>query len=365
MAWQLIERADSRYPGGAGFSFENSRSMVVYIAGVETAQDVHDMLTNILGGVDFNGAGRLARTLPKANPFFPHHFAARISSITGIGVNSVGTTEFDFAADPIASYSTDPLASQFALYKSPRGFYELRIEFEPRTYQVLPDDDVAGSNLSYYEVDGSAAIGFNGREYERFVTPETTPAPTLAYAQLGQLQFFTGTGTVSDSTPHPKVFPGFPFTVLPDGQFSLTWHQVPYSLIDDSTHPMNTYIGKVNQTEFFGRRPGSLLYMGAKVVRRYLPPVPNIDITAQGVTFRQEFLCDLQFNFNFTARTVTDPPTFTNRNWITDGWNCQPYRLNGKFYYVGTGNSETNYRTPNHLSAPMELLFRCPTDADA
>ena len=354
MAWTLTERADSRYPGGAGLSFENGRSVVNYMLRVETIEDVQDALKHILGAVDFNGEGGLTRVLPKANPFLPHHFAARVSSIVGAGRNSVADVTYDFAAEPIAL--------QCALYTSPNGIYDIRVEFEPKPYQVLPDEDIVTPPLTYYDYDGSTVTAITNAEYERFTVPDGNPAPTLAYAQTGQLQFYTGTGTVSDTTAHEKTFSGFPFTVLPDGKFSLTWHQVPFDLISDSMHPMWTYVGKVNQQEFFGRKPGSLLYMGPKVVRRYLPPVPEIDITGSGVTFRMTYLADILFDFNFTAREVTDPPTFSNKNWIADGWNCQPFRLDGKFYYVGLSVESANARIPNHLSAPMQMLFSCPIE---
>jgi len=350
MAWVLLERADSRYPGGVGVSFENGRSSASYILQIETIDDVNDALTYILGGVQIDGGGRLTRTLPKANPFLPHHFATRITSLTGIGKNSVAETTYDFAAEP--------LALSYALYSTPRGFYDIRIDFEPRMYQVLPDDDIEPTLLTWIDTDGSGVADTDSREHYRYVVPIYDPAPTLAYAQTGQLAFYTGGGGV----PNSQTLSNFPFTILPDGKFTLTWYQVPVSIVDDPTHPMHKFVGRINQKEFFNRPPGSLLYMGPKVLRRYLPPVPNIDVAASGITFRQEFLCDILFDFNYTARTVTDPPSFANGNWITDGWNTQVRFFDGKFYYVGINTETAQDRRPLYLSAPMELLFQCPTE---
>lgn len=365
IGWSLKERAGSTSPGGIGMSFDSGKSWNTYTLSLYDTDDLREAILYILGGVDIAGNGALSRQLPKANPLMPHHFASRITSIVGQGVNVVAE------ADPL---SAEPIFPYYALYQSvpaggatTGGVYEVRVEFEPRPYDVIPDEEISvKADDTYYNDAGVATLSpwILNSEYQRFTDFEIDPTPTLAYAQIGQMSYYTGSAVVSDTSPHQKTYAGFPFTVLPDGVFRVIWYQVPYALAFEADHPMHAFVGRVNQREFLGRPAGSLLYMGAKF-RRYLPPVPEYDSLSTGLTFRNAKVCDVIFTFNYTGRRATDPPNFAavNRNWIADGWNTQPWRGDGKFYYVGNSNGTDtpSRRVPQFLSAPMQYLFSVKT----
>ncbi len=350
MSWTLIERADSRSPGGLGASYEGARSWAMYNLTVDTIDDVHNHLLWMLGGVSL-GAGKLRRRLPKANPFMPWHYATRIVSITGVGVN--------VAAPTVPALAAEAAAIQYALYSRPRGKYEVRVEYEPRDLDVLPDAEVTAAPLPWYAPDGTLAASDSNDEYRRFTTDMGDSAPSLSYYQHGQATFKRA---AIASRPHGYTASGFPFMVLPDGTLSLVWTMVPYSLCDDFSHWMHTLVGTVNQNRFFNRPPGALLYMGAKW-RRYLPPVLSPTLLLSGRSFKRERVADVTYNFMQTNRQVTDPPTLLNRNWIAAGWNCEPFLPTREFYYISAGAASAGVATwvPRFGSAPHELLFAVPT----
>lgn len=349
MSWTLIERADSRSPGGLGASYEGARSWALYNLSVDTVDDVHQHLLWMLGGVSM-GAGKLNRRLPKANPFVPWHYASRLVSVQGVGVNAVADTA-DLAAEAVAL--------QYALYSRPRGRYEVKVEFEPRDLDVLPDAEVTAQPLTWTAADGTSVTSDSNDEYLRFTNDQGDSAPSLSYYQHGQVTFKRANTALR---PHGYTASGFPFTVLPDGSFTLVWHMVPYSLCDDFTHWMHTLVGTVNQRRFFNRPPGSLLYMGAKW-RRYLPPVLPPVAVLSGRAFKRDRVADVTFNFLQTTRQVTDPPSLPNANWVAAGWNCEPFLPTGEFFYAGPGAGHlgAGFWRPRFYSAPHELLFAVPT----
>ena len=109
---------------------------------------------------------------------------------------------------------------------------------------------------------------------------EVTPAPEVAWNQAGTAAFCTGSG----ASPHAQSFPGYPYVILPDSRLVLTWHFVPYALVLDPDHPIHTKVGRVNQLEFLGRPPGSLLYE-APAIRRYTPAVPEFALWPETAAF--------------------------------------------------------------------------------
>ncbi len=193
------------------------------------------------------------------------------------------------------------------------------------------------------------------------------PAPETAFAQQGQLKFFTS----GSSAPSGFTFSGFPRIVIPKATVTLTWFEVPFDYILSANSTLVEFVGRINQLDWFGWDAGTLLYVGSKVLRRYTPPFPDRTTSAGGgATFSTSKLMDIALTFEETVRETPSAPTHgagntnttvANRSYVIAGHNLQPWFGSANtakgFYYAGQVG---DVKTPVFDSAPMQLLFTDP-----
>lgn len=167
----------------------------------------------------------------------PYLYATQIPKCVGYGVPTQG---------PMIS-NQDAAIHRYA---------KLTVLYETLTYDILEDSEVTTR-------DG------NGNPFEagieRYVTPQV--GPQAQYLTLPQGAFnFVGLGT-------PVL--GQPGLIVPNYDFSLTWHQIPQAAVATrlfnrtlETPDIDLCLGKVNKVAFCGCRPGTLLLVAAALKRQ-------------------------------------------------------------------------------------------------
>jgi len=356
----LVERLDERSPARAAFSSEGGSHIEVYLSDSQLTIDLEQAaLLEILGDSDTQeGEGRLIRRLPLCHPKWPWLFA-REAQIRWLGLRDPTSNDTGYLEPADVTLEAPAITDQTFRYVRT----EIEITFAPRPYEVFSDALLAPESFTYFDFNGVIQPAVDSREYLRYTDQQIDGAPQVASAQHGQLVFRTGGG----GSPDKQTFSGFPYIFLPDAELSVTWYQVPYSLFTDTSHPMWTLIGTVNQTEFLGRPPGSLLYRLPKA-RRYTPVSPFFSEDLGTTAFTAEKQCDITFSFTYTARRATDPPNLaaTNGSWVADGHNTQPFFRDRKYYTVTAPDTLPPVgplpqdKVPLLMSAPHQLLFSCP-----
>lgn len=349
MSLDLLLRIADHSPGRAGFGVEGGNAEELFITrGPLEADEIKELVIDILGDVEIDSANyRLKRILPGAHPMYYNLFASKVE-IQGLGAKDNANVSLALPVDPFLE--AEPICDMYWRYVR----QAIKVSFTPRPYAILKDDSINPLTLTWTDSEEVSVDSRDSREHLRFTHAEIDPAPERVSATHGQWAF----RTESEAAPNDHPFPGFPWTVVPNGQFRVVWSQVPYSLANDFTHPMHTFVGKVNQIEFMGHAPGKLLYMGAKF-RPYTPHFPTFETITGSTAFSAEKLCDITFMFDYTTRSVSDRPTALGNNWIYDGWNVYPWWFTQKYYTVSAGDSANpNEWTPPYFSAPMQLLFQ-------
>lgn len=364
----IFQRVGMRSPGRGGFSQEGARFEELYITEEPLSrEDLTEVLRAIIGDVDRDGSGRLKRTLPAAHPDFPW-LVARDVNIQYLGMRDSDGNVAE-AVDADGALEVKPIVDSSTRYVR----VELVVTFDSRPYDIVPDDQIEPAELTYYAVDDDAtATGSftNSKEYLRYTDSWRTQNVEIASFTLGQQVFRTDGGSAPGGST-PSSFPGTPFIVLPNGRFVIRWFFVPWDLTEIEDHPMWTTVCHVNQTTFFNKRPGSLLYLGPEI-RRYQPSFPTYQddpFSDTSTVFVAAKLCDIDFIFLWTGRRATDPPDLAavSGNWIADGHNAQPWAKDRQFYTVtapvtnsADNASPTAEWVPTYPSSEFRRLFECP-----
>lgn len=330
-----------RSPSRADFTLQAGRANLVQQV---LDADLDDTLVDILGSVKANGDGRLVRNLPKAHPRWSWLYASHIVGVQGIGLYS----KFEGTAVPVDDINILPA---YAIYP----LYELTIECVQRPFAVVPDTQISMQGGSWYDEDGALHAFNYATEFDRFVDVEVIPTPTTITAQRGDMKFETESG----DAPDQHTFVGTPRLYLQVSGLLIRWFNVPYSYITNPNSYFEKYKGRVNQNTVTIQDnewlPGRLLFVDYKAVR-YTPVKPEVDLLlgSQNV-FSTAKLCDVEIICQLTRRTQEDAPTPTNKNYVADGHNLQPWLQTREFYYATTAMG-----VPTWLSFPFEILFTDP-----
>lgn len=354
------ETVEVNAPSTAGFSPDGGRAVSTYLLdsanpGPVTATILADTVTELLGTTEYAlGTGGLKRTPPKAHPMFPWLYASSISSIRGIGE----FTTVDNTAPGAPAIALDvPTLDKYALYDQ----YLLTVEFLPRMYPIVVDDNIQQLGFQWYpETGGGTTVKpfIYYPEWQRYLDVNVQTQNDNITGQQGTMAFESTTVGIDLHTLQSGAR-----MYLPNEIITYTWFGVPYRYMTSSKSYINRWRGRINQNSFLGPGGqvfgvGSLLYLSASPMK-YTPSVPKL-VTGENGTdiFSSDKLCNIVFTFLATYRTATDlKPANANKNYVQGGHTLLPYLPDRKFHYAVSSTAD---KTPAFLSYPMELLFTDP-----
>lgn len=366
MSYTWLEATDNRSPTGAGFSQEGGKCVSTWYLDAPTLSDLTNAPKAILGFVDIaKGSGAFAGqrliTPPICDPVYSQLFAESITGIRGVGQYTLA----DGNSPPDASIT--PISTHFALYPK----YEYTVNFAPRPYNVMADNDIDVHHDSYYPETNGGTTGlpyFYFDEYLRYTTYDFTPANEAVTAQLGQMTFN------STSSCNGSPYQGTAKMFLPNQILKVTMFNVPYRwILSDNSYIAGcsrrpSWIGRINQTAFYFLDgilfdAGSLMYLGYQV-QKFQPPVPGLETI--GGTQVYEKICTVTMNFLWTRRylpsgeTPARPPS--NGNYVVGGHNLLPWFVDRQFHYADAVPNTGLGSEPvcEFLSAPLQLLWTDP-----
>ena len=336
-----------RQTTNAKFSMETGSATLVGFIDAAAENSIWfegDLINEVLGYCETDGLGGLMRTLPLAHPQYPWLFASELT-ITGLGFDQQASSSSQiFEAPPIAS---------FAVYKR----YQYQITFTQRPYILLQDVSIPSEAIEYYDADGTQQFEGNvPREYWRFTDYEEYPSAEFLTAQQGQFTFDRQDLEVPDG----NTVPGQLRLLQRKSTIKFRWYQVPNHYLTSEYSYIKAAQGTVNQLEWNGWMPGTLLFAGCNVLKRYTPPNPEPDPWMDG-TIGNAKLIDLEFIFQYFDPGLEAPPvTPTNPNHVVGGHNLLPWMAagGGKYYYA-RGGENVDY-APIYNSYPYQLIFKDP-----
>ena len=354
---ELLEMFDKISPSKASFQTDGGSATMDFII---SRDFVPSMVSEILGSVYKVGdkSGRLVRKLPAAHPYYDWLYASKINNIEGIDPYGRQLGE-DHQTNKSLNYIYD-----FMTYSK----YKVQIQFEPRPYLMVNDDDLKGQaqELKWYYNTKDEFIKFSDpREYLRFVDLECEPNAEFLSSPQGQFFFKTKDnaapgGVGNAATPVSNQNGGGINLLIVKRRIKMTWFFVPYEIV--FAENVTDGLGKVNQYSFYGFPPGSLLLEGTEV-KRYPPPEQLIKSDPINGGPVAQKLCDITFVFNSIMqanRDLSDKSPDSTKFKICYGHHLVPRPGELKYHYV-----ETNYPSsallgnrPVYESYPMERLFR-------
>jgi hypothetical protein len=338
------EKVASLSPSTSGFGRDVGQGTVPLIV---FGDRFNVAIRDILGHVRRQGGGLLQRDLPARHPYHPWMVADRITNVQGVGkpttrAAALGTDGVGLILD----YANYPL-------------YQFNVSFTHQPYACLDDSNIQLTRDTWFDEAGDPRPTAYSNEFQRFTSYETLPAVDVVTATHGFQKFRREDGDV----PANFGYAGAPRIVTGRATLKVTWHFVPYSLIEDPKSPIVKYLGRINQKPWtLGNRTyqaGDLRY-DAVGARRYLPPLPD-SVSINGVlAFSNAYFCDLVFQFEVCQRSVVSPPFTRNQNWIAAGWNSRAWWNDGKFYYVTAQNADPTKQRPTYESFLVQHLFTDP-----
>lgn len=355
--YDFVERVADRGPARAGFTLDGGIATATYIV---RADGVEERILDVLGACEPNGDGGLARRLPGAHPRWWWMFAARIVDLVGIGQDAADVSGSRVAA--AEELEAPALLPEY--WRHPR--YEMQVEYARPMYALLSDEEIAAETIEWVDEDDSLVIEEVYPEWRRFCWIEKISDPEVAYVQQGGMVFRRGDGgAIGSPDPHKRTFHGYPRVGLPRAQLRVHWYAVPYSYVLSQDSFFDQYAFRINQIEWMGYPPGSLLYTNVVVNRVYAPPVPDVEPWFDSTVPSAELLCDLTINLLHTRRAVPSPHEFSNGNWLGVGWNTEPFvQTPGEFHTVssvsGNPDDDPDKQRPKFLSFPIQKLFQDP-----
>lgn len=338
----------------------SNRKYVVYGLNPNDASGMHQMIVDILGNtnpktVEGGRRGGIERVLPRCDPVWPWLVADEMGGVTGLGVYQPVLRPTNFEVEPIGGWPYYPT-------------YSFNVNFLKPPYGLLNDEKInVRTGQHYFADDGSTVSNVTyAEEWKRFTFYPVDPQFNYVTATAGQMVFRNNAG--GDPDPNGKLFRGMPRIALPDYLVRFQWFEVPYRYVISQNSNLNKFQGRLNQNSWYNWPVGALLYLGYRVTDIYSPPVVAMNPVAGGgagasLVADEDKLCDLEFNFLATKRTVNGAPVPAQGNWISAGHNLLPWLMNKKFHYAtvrppGVDNSAK--WMPSWLSFPFELLFTDP-----
>lgn len=359
-----LEHVESVSPSSAGASMEDARSVRNYfLEGSPTATNLNEVITDLVGQVNpAVGDGRVNRQLPKTDPVFQSWLCSGIQEMRGWGKPTK-------TAVPL-NISTSPASGFYGAYPT----YQIKTEFRPRPYAVLPNSSIVVSTASYWNRDGDRKYFLSANEWLRFTDYTQTPMNNFVTAKTGQMRFHTASGTAPGANAPNKigsVFTESPRMLLPDSVIKMIWYLVPFRYVSSINSYLQRFVGYINQTDWYNWKKGQLLFMGA-TPHKFTPPFQRFfNIFGVNIGQEKDKLCNIELTFIYTSRTGTDVPTsgsfFPNANWIAAGHNLLPWLATRKFYYVTsydtTNPADQTKWFPSWPSVPFEFLFTDPDTA--
>lgn len=335
----------------AVFTAEGGKSNRLWQITPENVDDLIDAFPTILGTCDYEatGTGRLARTLPLADPLYAWLYASGINHVEGYGkYNKVN-------ADPTLEAPGFPAGTFWDQYR-------LSVDSAQRPFPILPDYSINTRTGTWYVETGAgttAATYTVADEQNRYCTWNLEPQNDYITQQRGAMVFDSG------DVANGKSFQAMPKIYLPNSLYTVTWYYVPVRLLISAKSYLQRWRGRINQNLMYGPdgmafNPGELLYLNF-AQKMFTPPVQNlVSLGGEGGSIiSTEKFAHITLTFLHTVRTnASAGSTPTNKNFVANGHNLLPWS-DGGFRYAkcSTGNNR-----PTWLSAPLETLF---TDCDS
>ena len=353
--WRLIqEYTGSKSPGSVGFSQDGGRANLKYVIGNQFLDRYCIYFTGSAEPFPLeanNGSflpkySGINRTLPIAHPRYPWMFASGIESVQG--------TTFVKASD-LSSQGVLPagnegfIAPKYPTYGEYQD-YDVTVAFTGRNYHTLPNStiyyDSLGQNnklIYYFPSSDYAYIGTTFTaiwpEWNRFSFTRIEPRSEYLTAEKNTFFFYDPTvDKLKSINGHVPTIPGNIKIPYPSQSITVQWFNVPYSYITGegaydkegkltTTTPIQIGLNTVNQYEFLGKKAGTLLFEGVKVVSigtRPFPEYVEFPVGSGKYTFRFIRVCDLELSFVYR-----DPPAGVKYESL----------LKGKSPYIEGGNN--------------------------
>jgi hypothetical protein len=400
LALSLDEAIDSVGPAVDSVSPEDGMVTRTWRTPLDKAvtdfQDVIDTENFFVGGtataVNQAAPGKLARTVPAADPAHTTWFCRKVNSVRGFVSQKLVTGGFTIGQARVPRGGLEqfgPLQTpNYALYP----LWEFNVSYGPRVYPVALDsqinvyseDPLTGRANTFYWPDRSTDSPYlYADEWKRFMAgPHFTAQNDFLTAQQGSLVFRCDGGV----SPNGFAFTGMPRVHLRTSIVTFDWFGVPYRYVSSPNSYLDRFRGLVNQYPWFESPtdpakkmfgPGSLLYLNYEPTE-FSPPLASLDVifagNQQGGPVPAQILgsprlCNIRLIFLHTRRKAKNPPTgLPWKGDVVDGHNAQPWlRDPGSFYYTTTPDLDKNNINPllwkpPFPSFPVEILF---TDPDA
>lgn len=347
------ERISGRSPSTAGFSMDGGRAqLLLTIAG----GDLENGINECLGSVAPEKEG-LSRQLPAAHPQYPWLFCERISNVEGIQFEEKLGYEADTGFGFDLEYEAIPLAN-YARYRA----YEMQLEFIPRPYALLRDNQIPFKENSWWDVNDTLLAPqffLSKQEYFRFTEMQVVPAGEYITAAAGAFLYRVNANPAGLNIQNRMVSAAQLRLFVPSTAIRFSWYQVPYSFVLSSNSYFDRYSGRVNQADWYGFPKGTLLLNSVDTLKVYTPPFPTFTSTTGNFFPSQSKLCDLQFNMTFKNPTLAaayTPGALEPPGNIPAGHNLVPNGQTNQYYYATSDYTGQAI----YPSVPFNLFFRNP-----
>lgn len=276
------------------------------------------------------GTSQLHRQLPLCHPAFPWMYATKIPSV-----------------EPFAPYTaavastTNPEANTLPYFTGYRGA-RMTVQFEALDYVLMTDSTLA-------------AAPYNGNELYRYVSRHFKGAFETLLLDRGQMKF-------AETPPGPVAVGSGLAKVLQAAEPTLIWRQVPErGLFDSTLVPQNILdcVGMVNEAEFLGYPPGTLLCLPPDFTPSMYPVSPSY-----WTGFPTHFparMFDVTFRFKWFDPPRTNPDLLDpNTGQVCNrGHNLVPWTLNFNWFLISTDGTLNGKRL--YDPADFTKLFRMNT----
>jgi hypothetical protein len=257
-------------------------------------------------------------------------------------LKEVSATYFlHYFSDPFAPMESSNLIPYTTKYKK----LKLEIDFSEFVGVVFASND---------QDDFSAK--FRDMEYKRYTQV------TFDY-NLEVLQMDNASSLVFDAGPAMnEAFPTPVGIMLPQAKLNVKWMWVPHEFICDDpitygkvvyNELIQSMLGHVNEYEFMGFPPGTLLFTSFKTEPIV---IPVSDKESQSIVMKLAW--NINFEFSFLNTEAEDWYSWAD-DWAIRGHNTFPYRGDGKFYPASI-RGEGDGIPGNHLYPPADfsLIFQ-------
>lgn len=335
----------------------------------DLTDSVSGAFVELMGSTHTNSDGvRLQRTLPLADPLCPWLFVDAIDDFQGIGNPGA-----PIPADPYSFFEAPPV-DYMAFYPG----YLITVSFAPRPYAVVPDRDIQPSVIdAYYDFNGNKieTTGY-APEWLRYTSIKRAPMAEYLEAQAGTFRIQIASGLWPNNA---SAGLGQAKMLFRKEAIIYTWFEVPYDYIDTGTDFLSFLtqgLGSINQLDFNGNQPGTLLLEALAISDPYTPIVPPITYwNGSNAIYAAQKLCDISFVFLEAFNPLgpdadgnpATPPIPFNLNFVTAGHNLLPYAHALGYYYGATLVTNPDKTVNDFLSDrplfqsyPFQLLFTNP-----